>query len=218
MRVVIAEDGPLPRAATARLLIEAGLEVAGVADHGADLLRKARAHRPDAVIVGTRRAPSDDDDAALRALRAESPDVGVLVVSERVEERYLTALIDGGATGAGYLLEPRVRDLDHLVDALRRVAGGDAVLDPEVIAHVHRTQTATVGPLDDLDERDRSVLAHIAAGRTNRGIAQLLFRSERAIERQITAIFGKLELPVSPDDHRRILAVLAYLGAVGPSH
>jgi DNA-binding NarL/FixJ family response regulator len=218
VRVVIAEDGPLPRAATARLLSETGLEVAGVADHGADLLRKARAHRPDVVIVGTRRRPSDDEVAALRALRAERPAVGVLVVSERVEERYVAALLDERATGAGYLLEPHVRDLDHLVDALCRVAGGDAILDPEVIAHVHGGQAAAVGALDGLDERDRDVLAHMAAGRTNRGIARLLFLSERAIERQITAIFGKLELPVSPDSHRRILAVLAYLRAVGPSH
>jgi DNA-binding NarL/FixJ family response regulator len=216
MRVVVAEDGPLPRAATARLLTDAGLDVVAMAAHGADLLRKARAHRPAVVIIGTRRAPSDDDVAALRALRAERTAAGVLVVSEHVQERYVAALLDGGAAGAGYLLEPRVRDLEHLLDALRRVAAGDAVLDPEVIAHVHGARTATAGPLDALDERDRDVLAHMAAGRTNRGIARLLFLSERAIERQVTAIFGKLELPVSPHNHRRVLAVLAYLGAADP--
>jgi DNA-binding NarL/FixJ family response regulator len=216
VRVVVAEDGPLPRAATARLLTDAGIEVAGIAEHGADLVRKARAHRPDVVVVGTRRGPSDAEVEALRALRAELPGIGVLVLSERVEERYVAALLDAGASASGYLLEPRVRDVEHLVDTLDRVACGEAVLDPEVVAHVHGGRLpAAAGQLDALDERDHDVLAHMAAGRTNRGIARLLFLSERAIERQVTAIFAKLDLPVSPHSHRRVLAVLAYLASTG---
>jgi DNA-binding NarL/FixJ family response regulator len=213
VRIVIAEDGPLPRAATARLLADAGLDVVGRAEHGADLLRKARAHRPDVALIGTRRRPADDDVAALRALRAELPAVAVLVFSDRVDERYLAALLDAGAAGAGYLLEGRIRDVDHLVDTLGRLAGGDAVLDPEVLTRVHGGQRRVggAGALEALDARDRDVLAHMAAGRTNRGIARLLFLSERAIERQITAIFAKLDLPASQHSHRRILAVLAYL-------
>jgi len=204
MRIVIAEDGPLPRAATARLLADAGLDVVGHAEHGADLLRKVRAHRPDVALVGTRRQPTDQDVAALRALRAELPAVAVLVVSERVDERYLAALLDAGAVGAGYLLEACIRDVAHLVDTLGRLAGGDAVLDPEVLARVHGGGRPAEDGLGALDERDRDVLAHMAAGRTNRGIAGLLFLSERAIERQITAIFAKLDLPASQGSHRRI--------------
>jgi DNA-binding NarL/FixJ family response regulator len=216
MRIVIAEDGPLPRAATARLLADAGLDVVARAAHGADLLRKARGHRPEVVLVGTRRRPSDDDVAALRTLRAELPAVAVLVLSERVDERFLGALLDAGAVGAGYLLETRIRDVAYLVDTLGRLVGGDAVLDPEVLTHVHGSRRAApAGRLEALDERDRDVLAHMAAGRNNRGIAGLLFLSERAIERQITAIFTKLDLPASPGSHRRVLAVLAYLAAAG---
>jgi DNA-binding NarL/FixJ family response regulator len=216
VRIVVAEDGPLPRAATARLLAEAGLDIAGHAEHGADLLRKARAHRPDVVLIGTRRRPSDADLGALRALRSELPAVAVLVVCERVEGGYIDALLVAGATGAGYLLEPRIRDLGHLLDTLRRVAAGDAVLAPEVVASVHGGRCPpAAGLLDALDERDRDVLAHMAAGRTNRGIARLLFLSERAIERRITAIFAQLDLPASRHSHRRVLAVLAYLAAAG---
>jgi DNA-binding NarL/FixJ family response regulator len=143
-------------------------------------------------------------------IRDELPDVGILLLSQYVDDRYLSQLLAGGAEGVGYLLKDRVAEVERLTDALRRVATGGSVLDPEVIAQM-LGRSRDQGPLDALTERERQVLGLIAEGRTNRGIAGELFLSERAVERHVTSIFTKLDLPAREHDHRRVLAVLAYL-------
>jgi len=211
MRVVIGEDSVLLRAGVARLLQDAGIEVVGQAADADDLLRKVRAHRPDVAVVDIRMPPGNADDGlrAARAMRAELPDIGVLVLSQYAEEHYVTELLQDGAEGVGYLLKERIADVERFVDSVRRVAEGGSALDPEIVALMMGRREG--GPLASLTEREREVLALMAEGRTNRGIAGELFVSERAVERHVTAIFGKLGLPAGAGDHRRVLAVLAYL-------
>jgi DNA-binding NarL/FixJ family response regulator len=212
VRVVIGEDSVLLRAGVARLLEDAGMEVVGQAADADDLLRKVRAHRPDVAVVDIRMPPGNADDGlrAAREVRAELPEVGVLVVSQYAEEHYVTQLLQDGAEGVGYLLKERIADVDRFVDSVRRVADGGSALDPEIVALMMGRREG--GPLDSLTDREREVLGLMAEGRTNRGIAGELYVSERAVERHVTAIFGKLGLPVGAGDHRRVLAVLAYLG------
>jgi DNA-binding NarL/FixJ family response regulator len=212
MRIVIADDAFLLREGTARLLTEAGHDVVAQAGDADDLLRKVRAHRPDVAIIDIRMPPDNVDDGLRAALtiRDELPDVGILLLSQYVEDRYLSQLLAGGADGVGYLLKDRVAEVERLTDALQRVAAGGSVLDPEVIAQM-LGRSRDQGPLDALTERERQVLGLIAEGRTNRGIAGELFLSERAVERHVTSIFTKLDLPAREHDHRRVLAVLAYL-------
>jgi DNA-binding NarL/FixJ family response regulator len=212
MRIVIADDAFLLREGTARLLAEAGHDVVAQAGDADDLLRKVRAHRPDVAIIDIRMPPDNVDDGLRAALtiRDELPDVGILLLSQYVEDRYLSQLLAGGAEGVGYLLKDRVAEVERLTDALQRVAAGGSVLDPEVIAQM-LGRSRGQGPLDALTERERQVLGLIAEGRTNRGIAGELFLSERAVERHVTSIFTKLDLPAREHDHRRVLAVLAYL-------
>jgi DNA-binding NarL/FixJ family response regulator len=212
MRIVIADDAFLLREGTARLLTEAGHDVVAQAGDADDLLRKVRAHRPDVAIIDIRMPPDNVDDGLRAALtiRDELPDVGILLLSQYVEDRYLSQLLAGGADGVGYLLKDRVAEVERLTDALQRVAAGGSVLDPEVIAQM-LGRSRGQGPLDALTERERQVLGLIAEGRTNRGIAGELFLSERAVERHVTSIFTKLDLPAREHDHRRVLAVLAYL-------
>jgi DNA-binding NarL/FixJ family response regulator len=211
MRVVIGEDTVLLRAGVARLLEDAGMEVVGQAADAEDLLRKVRAHKPDVAIVDIRMPPGNADDGlrAAREMRGELPEVGVLVLSQYAEEHYVTQLLQGGAEGVGYLLKERIADVDRFVDSVRRVAEGGSALDPEIVALMMGRREG--GPLDSLTERERQVLGLMAEGKTNRGIAGELFVSERAVERHVTAIFGKLGLPSGAGDHRRVLAVLAYL-------
>jgi DNA-binding NarL/FixJ family response regulator len=211
VRVVIGEDSVLLRAGVARLLLDAGIEVVAVAADAEDLLRKVRAHRPDVAVVDIRMPPGNADDGlrAARAIRAELPDTGVLVLSQYAEEHYVTELLQDGAEGVGYLLKERIADVERFVDSVRRVAEGGSALDPEIVALMLGRRSD--GPLDALTEREREVLSLMAEGRTNRGIAGELFVSERAVERHVTAIFGKLGLPAGAGDHRRVLAVLAYL-------
>jgi DNA-binding NarL/FixJ family response regulator len=214
VRIVIAEDSALLRAAAVRLLEDAGFDVVGQAGDADDLLRKVRAFRPDVAIADIRMPPRQLDEGlqAARTIRAELPEVGVLLLSQHVEERYATELLEHGADGVGYLLKDRVTDIDRFTDAVLQVAEGGSVLDPEVVAHMvgrHRRDRA----LDGLGERDREVLAQMAAGATNRAMAQRMFLSERAIERHVTAIFERLGLAASRHSHRRVLAVLAYLRA-----
>jgi DNA-binding NarL/FixJ family response regulator len=213
MRVVIGEDTVLLRAGVARLLEDAGMEVVGQAADAEDLLRKVRAHKPDVAIVDIRMPPGNADDGlrAAREMRGELPEVGVLVLSQYAEEHYVTQLLQGGAEGVGYLLKERIADVDRFVDSVRRVAEGGSALDPEIVALMMGRREG--GPLDSLTERERQVLGLMAEGKTNRGIAGELFVSERAVERHVTAIFGKLGLPSGAGDHRRVLAVLAYLRA-----
>jgi DNA-binding NarL/FixJ family response regulator len=211
MRVVIGEDSVLLRAGVARLLEDAGMEVVAQAADAEDLLRKVRAHKPDVAVVDIRMPPGNADDGlrAAREVRSELPDTGVLVLSQYAEEHYVTQLLEDGAEGVGYLLKERIADVDRFVDSVRRVADGGSALDPEIVALMMGRREG--GPLDALTDREREVLGLMAEGKTNRGIAGELYVSERAVERHVTAIFGKLGLPSGAGDHRRVLAVLAYL-------
>jgi DNA-binding NarL/FixJ family response regulator len=212
VRVVIGEDSVLLRAGVTRLLEDAGLDVVAQAADAEDLLRKVHAHKPDVAVVDIRMPPGNTDDGlrAAREIRAELPDVGVLVLSQYAEEHYVTELLQDGAEGVGYLLKERIADVERFVESVRRVAEGGSALDPEIVALMMGRREG--GPLDALTEREREVLGLMAEGRTNRGIAGELYVSERAVERHVTAIFGKLGLPAGAGDHRRVLAVLAYLG------
>jgi DNA-binding NarL/FixJ family response regulator len=212
MRVVIADDAVLLREGASRLLEEAGHDVVAQAGDANDLLRKVRAHRPDVAVIDVRMPPDNSDDGlrAALAIRAELPEVGILLLSQYVEDRYLGQLLARGANGVGYLLKDRVADVERLAEAVERVAVGGSVLDPEVVAQM-LGRARDEGPLDSLTDREREVLGLMAEGRTNRAIAGELFVSERAVERHVTSIFGKLDLPTGQQDHRRVLAVLAYL-------
>jgi DNA-binding NarL/FixJ family response regulator len=214
VRIVIAEDSALLRAAVVRVLEDAGFEVPGQAGDGEELLRKVRAHRPDVAIIDIRMPPNQLDEGlrAARTIRAQHPEIGVLLLSQHVEERYATELLEHGTGGVGYLLKDRLADTARLADAVRLVAAGGTVLDPEVVSHMlgrHRRNRV----LDGLTERDLEVLAQMAAGASNHAIAQRMYLSRRAIERHVTTIFDKLGITASRHDHRRVLAVLAYLRA-----
>jgi DNA-binding NarL/FixJ family response regulator len=214
MRIVIAEDSALLRAAVVRVLEDAGFEVPGQAGDGDELLRKVRAHRPNVAIIDIRMPPSQLDEGlqAARAIRVRHPEIGVLLLSQHVEERYATELLEHGTGGVGYLLKDRLADTAQLADAVRLVAAGGTVLDPEVVSLMlgrHRRNHA----LDALTARDLEVLSQMAAGASNHAIAQRMYLSKRAIERHVTTIFDKLGITASRHDHRRVLAVLAYLHA-----
>jgi DNA-binding NarL/FixJ family response regulator len=212
IRVVVGEDQPLVREGIVRVLEEAGLEVVGVAGDAEDLVRKAGAHRPDVVITDIQMPPDLSDDGLRAALqiRGSQPQVGVLVLSQFLEDRYALDLVGDRAQGVGYLLKDRVGDLALFIDAVRRVARGGSALDPEVVQRmVGRRREG--GPLDDLTPREREVLGLMAEGRSNQGIADELIVTVPAVERHVTSIFSKLGLHQSPEDHRRVLAVLQYL-------
>jgi DNA-binding NarL/FixJ family response regulator len=213
MRIVIAEDSVLLREGAVHLLADAGFDVVGQAGDGEELLRKVRAHKPDVAVVDIRMPPTHVDEGlkAARVIREELPGTGVLVLSQYVEERYAVELLADGADGVGYLLKDRIAEIDRFVDAVRRVGEGGSVLDPEVVAHMLGRRERD-DPLESLTPREREVLALMAEGRTNRAIASELMVSERAVERHVTSIFVKLDLPAGQDDHRRVLAVLTYLG------
>jgi DNA-binding NarL/FixJ family response regulator len=212
VRIVIADDAVLLREGAARLLEDAGFEVVAQAGDAEDLMRKVRAHKPDVAVIDIRMPPGNVDDGlqAALAIRSELPDIGLLLLSQYVEDRYLSQLLGEGAEGVGYLLKDRVADVDRLSDAVRRVAEGGSVLDPEVVAQMLGRRERDE-PLAELTPREREVLGLMAEGRTNRAIAEELMVSERAVERHVTAIFGKLGLPATAEDHRRVLAVLAFL-------
>jgi DNA-binding NarL/FixJ family response regulator len=216
MRIVIADDSVLLREGAVRLLDDAGFEVVAQAGDGEDLLRKVRAHKPDVAVVDIRMPPTHVDEGlqAAKVIRSELPSTGVLVLSQYVEERYAVELLAGGAEGVGYLLKDRIAEIDRFVEAVRRVGEGGSVLDPEVVAHMLGRRERE-DPLQTLTPREREVLGLMAEGRTNRAIAGELNVSERAVERHVTAIFGKLDLPAGEQDHRRVLAVLAFLRGRG---
>ena len=212
MRVIVAEDSVLLREGIARLLGERGFEVVGQAADADDLMRKVGAHRPDIAIVDIRMPPTNTDDglrAALR-IRGEHPDTGVLVLSAYVEETYALELISDSAAGIGYLLKDRIADVDAFVDAVRRVAAGGSALDPEVVSRL-LGRSRREDPLERLTPREREVLELMAEGRTNAAIAESLVVTERAVEKHVTSIFGKLDLVPAAEDHRRVLAVLTFL-------
>jgi DNA-binding NarL/FixJ family response regulator len=214
MRVVVADDSVLLREGVVRLLEENGFEVVGQAGDAEDLIRKVRAHKPDVAVVDIRMPPTNTDDGLRAALeiRAELPDTGVLVLSQYVEEGYALDLVSESAGGVGYLLKDRVADVDRFVESVRRVADGGSALDPEVVSQlVGRARRDD--PLEELTPREREVLELMAEGRSNNAIAEKMIVTERAVEKHVTSIFGKLGLPPAPEDHRRVLAVLAFLRA-----
>jgi DNA-binding NarL/FixJ family response regulator len=212
MRVVIAEDSAMMREGLARLLADRGHDVsAAVAD--ADALRSAvAAHRPDVAVVDIRMPPTHTDEGLRAALdlRRDHPDTGVLVFSQYIETRYATQLLEGSTAGVGYLLKDRVADVAEFVEALSRVAGGGTALDAEVVSQLLRASRQTLG-LSTLTTREREVLALMAEGRSNAGIAGALVISSGVVEKHVANIFAKLGLPASEGDNRRVLAVLRYL-------
>jgi len=214
VRVIVGEDQSFVREGIVRVLDDGDFEVVGTAADARDLIRLADAYRPDVVVADIQMPPEHSDDGlrAALAIRAAHPGVGVLVLSQFLEDAYALALVADGAQGVGYLLKEKVGDLRMFTDAVRRVAEGGSVLDPDVVARlVGRKRTP--GPLDSLTPREREVLALIAEGRSNVGIAQELVVTVAAIERHVTSIFDKLGLHASPEAHRRVLAVLKYLQA-----
>ncbi len=215
MRVVIAEDSILVREGLTRLLGETGIEVAAAVGDAESFLRAVDAEQPDAVVVDVRLPPTFSDEGLRAALvvRQSWPRTGVLVLSQYVEERYATELLSGNRdpeAGVGYLLKDRVGNIAELLDALHRVAAGGSALDPEVVSQL---LTRRGHPLDTLTARERQVLALMAEGRSNTAIAAALVVGPGAVEKHISAIFAKLGLPPTDTENRRVLAVLAYLGA-----
>jgi len=212
VRVVVAEDDVLMREGIVRLLVEAGFEVVAQAGDADALLRKALAHKPDVVVADVQMPPGGGDDGLRAALelRRQRPETGVLVLSQFYEEQYALELIGDRPEGVGYLLKERVGDVDAFTDAVSRVAAGGSALDPEVVGRMLGRRRAD-GPLDRLSPRERDVLAAMAEGKSNQGIAQALVVTEAAVEKHVTGIFHKLELGQTPTEHRRVLAVLTYL-------
>jgi DNA-binding NarL/FixJ family response regulator len=212
LRVVIGEDDVLLREGIARLLAEAGFEVAAKTGDADEFLRRALAHRPDVAVVDVQMPPRHEDDGLLAALelRRQRPETAVLVLSSFYEEQYALDLIGDRAEGVGYLLKERVGDVDAFIDAVKRVAGGGSALDPEVVARMLGRRREE-GPLDSLSPRERDVLGAMAEGKSNRGIAEALVVTEAAVEKHVTSIFSKLDLGATTTEHRRVLAVLAYL-------
>ena len=214
VRVIVGEDQSFVREGIVRVLDDGDFEVVGTAADARDLIRLADAYRPDVVVADIQMPPEHSDDGlrAALAIRAAHPGVGVLILSQFLEDAYALALVADGAQGVGYLLKEKVGDLRMFTDAVRRVAEGGSVLDPDVVARLVGRKRTT-GPLDTLTPREREVLALIAEGRSNVGIAQELVVTVAAIERHVTSIFDKLGLHASPEAHRRVLAVLKYLQA-----
>ena len=214
MRVVVADDDMLTREGIVRLLEEAGIDVVAKAENADDLLRHVRLARPDAAIVDIRMPPTHTDEGLVAAqqIRAEHADVGVLVLSQYVEPSYAMRLLEDHPERVGYLLKERVFDVALLVDALRRIADGETVIDPTIVSRLLGKRRRE-DPLVELTEREREVLGLLAEGLSNRGIAARLFVTERTVEAHVKQIFAKLRLDANTESHRRVLAVLVYLRA-----
>jgi len=212
LRVLIGEDDVLLREGIARLLVDAGFDVIAQAGDAEDLLRKGLAHRPDVAVVDIQMPPHHQDDGLRAALelRRRHADTGILILSQFYEEDYAVELIGDRPEGVGYLLKERVGDVDAFVDAVERVAAGGSALDPEVVGRMLGRRRGD-GPLESLSARERDVLAAMAEGKSNHGIAEELVVTDAAVEKHITNIFHKLGLGPTPTEHRRVLAVLTYL-------
>jgi DNA-binding NarL/FixJ family response regulator len=212
VRVVLAEDSVLLREGVARLLEEQGFEIVAQTGTAQDLMLKVRSYSPNVVIVDIRMPPTHTDEGlkAAQEIRESYPDVGVLVLSQYVEPSYAMELLAESAEGVGYLLKDRVSDVGEFAAAVRRVGEGGSALDPAIVSQLVGRRRRD-DPIDQLTPREREVLEHMAQGRSNQGIADQLVVTERAVEKHVTSIFGKLRLPHAPEDHRRVLAVLTYL-------
>jgi DNA-binding NarL/FixJ family response regulator len=213
LRVVIGEDSVLLVAGLTKLLESAGFEVAATAGDATALIAAVERERPDVVIADVRMPPTHTDEGIRAALviRGQWPDIAILVLSQYVEERYAADLLSANTSSVGYLLKDRVADVAEFLDALRRVAAGGTALDPEVVAQLLLRRGPD--PLAALTQRERDVLALMAEGRSNRAIAERLFVTDHTVEKHVKSIFGSLRLPQSPDDHRRVLAVITYLNS-----
>ncbi|HEY0640353.1 MAG TPA: response regulator transcription factor [Pseudonocardiaceae bacterium] len=214
MRVVIAEDSVLLRDGVTRLLRDMGFDVVAAVGDGEQLLRAVDEHGPDVVVADVRMPPTHSDEGLRAALviRRRWPQVAVLVLSQYVEERYAVDLLAGNTRGVGYLLKDRVADVEEFTEALRRVGAGGTALDPDVVSQI-LVRSRRQDPLGRLTTREREVLALMAEGRSNAGIGAALTVSDGAVEKHVSSIFTKLDLPPAGNDHRRVLAVLHYLGS-----
>jgi DNA-binding NarL/FixJ family response regulator len=212
VRVVVAEDVMLTREGITRLLKDAGIDIVGEADDATSLLRAVRLTQPEAAIVDIRMPPTHTDEGLVAAqqIRAEHPDVGVLVLSQYVEPHYAMQLLEEHPEGVGYLLKERVFDVAILIDALRRLADGETIIDPTIVSRLVRRHRRT-DPLAELTPREREVLSLVAEGLSNRAIAARLVVTERTVEAHVKQIFLKLGLRSDASSHRRVLAVIAYL-------
>jgi DNA-binding NarL/FixJ family response regulator len=210
--VVIGEDDVLMREGIVRLLAEAGFETVAKAGDADDLLRKVLAHSPDVVVTDVQMPPSRGDDGLMAALeiRRTHPEIGVLVLSQYYEERYALDLIGERPEGVGYLLKERVGDVEAFIEAVARVAAGGSALDPEVVGRMLGRRRSG-DPVELLTPRERDVLAAMAEGKSNEGIAEALVVTQAAVEKHVTRIFSKLDIGGTPTEHRRVLAVLTYL-------
>jgi DNA-binding NarL/FixJ family response regulator/class 3 adenylate cyclase len=212
LRVVLAEDSVLLREGVARILAESGFDVVGQAGNADELLLKVRSYSPDVAIVDIRMPPTHTDEGlrAAKEIRERHPETGVLVLSQYVEPEYAMELLSESAEGVGYLLKDRISDVKEFAASVRRVAEGGSALDPSVVSHLVGRRRGG-DPIGQLTPREREVLGLMAEGRSNQGIAEQLVITERAVEKHVTSIFGKLRLGSAPEDHRRVLAVLAFL-------
>jgi DNA-binding NarL/FixJ family response regulator len=210
--VAVGEDQPIVREGIVHILQDGGFEVVATAGDAQELVRKVRTYRPDVVVTDIQMPPDRTDDGLRAALeiRAAQPEVGVLILSQFLEDRYAFELVADGAQGIGYLLKEKVGDLRMFTDAVRRVASGGSALDPDVVARLIGRPRRN-SPLDQLTKRERQVLSLIAEGRSNAGVADELVITIAAVERHVTSIFDKLDLRQSPEQHRRVVAVLTYL-------
>ena len=213
MRVVIADDEVLLRDGLDRLLTEAGFDVVGKAGTAGELRREVELARPDVAIIDIKMPPTHTDEGlrAAEEIRERYPDVGILILSQYVEVGIATRLLSESAAGIGYLLKDRVTNLEDFTAALRRVDEGGSVLDPQVVSQLLTKGRDADDPLNSLTPREHEVLTLVAEGRSNKGIGERLVITERAVQKHVTSIFMKLDLTQSDDDHRRILAVLAYV-------
>jgi len=212
IRAIVGEDEAILREGIVHVLAEAGIDVVSAAGDATELQAKARAYHPDVVVTDIQMPPDRTDDGlrAALAIRAADPSVGVLVLSQFLEDRYAFDLVVNGADGVGYLLKEKVGNVGMFVDAVRRVAAGGSALDPDVVARLVDRKRKQ-GPLDVLTAKEREVLSLIAEGRSNAGVAEELVVTVAAVERHVASIFDKLNLPPSSGQHRRVMAVLKYL-------
>ncbi len=215
MRVALADDAIILREGLSRLLQEAGFDIVGQATDAEGLLELVERTQPDVAIIDIRMPPTHTDEGlrAAKIIRERWPAIGLLILSQHVNARYALELLSAGTDGIGYMLKERVSDLEELTASVNRIGNGGSVLDPAVVGELVGRRRQADNPLEHLTDREREVLALIAEGRSNRAIAERLFVTEHTVEKHVKNIFGTLRLPQSPDDHRRVLAVITYLNS-----